>query len=266
AAVVKVTLKPNLRLKTLQFDVDFSKSNIKGRASLGNIVTRNEVHRFSLKEKGRSTLGGRDVWYDPDVMRLNYDGRGEYLGEFNSGDLVLVIQKNGEYYTSTFEASNHYPDNILRIEKFTPHKVWTAILNDADQKYPYLKRFTFEPTAKAQRYLGENEKSSLLLLSDEPGLRIEVTFGGADSFRPAMEVVARDFIAVKSVKAKGKRLTTFAIDHITELEPVATEEDLDSEDDDQPDQTSATETAPQAEPEKSDDEVRDELTGQHRLF
>ena len=178
AEVVKVTLKPKLRLKTLQFDVDFSELAIKGRSAIGNIVTRNEVHRFSLKAAGRSTLGGRDVWFDPDVMRLNYDSRGNYLGEFNTGDLVLVIQKNGEYYTSTFDASNHYPDNILRIEKFDPHKVWTAILNDADQKYPYLKRFTFEPSAKTQRYLGENEKSELIMLSDEPGLRIEVTFGG----------------------------------------------------------------------------------------
>ena len=268
AEVVKVTLKPKLRLKTLQFDVDFSELAIKGRSAIGNIVTRNEVHRFSLKAAGRSTLGGRDVWFDPDVMRLNYDSRGNYLGEFNTGDLVLVIQKNGEYYTSTFDASNHYPDNILRIEKFDPHKVWTAILNDADQKYPYLKRFTFEPSAKTQRYLGENEKSELILLSDEPGLRIEVTFGGTDSFRPAMEVIARDFIAVKSFKAKGKRLTTFAIDHITELEPVVTDEVDD--DDDSTDEQSQPETAPEPdpsiEPERSDDEIRDELTGQRRLF
>ncbi|WP_297067477.1 DNA gyrase/topoisomerase IV subunit A [uncultured Duncaniella sp.] len=268
AEVVKVTLKPKLRLKTLQFDVDFSELAIKGRSAIGNIVTRNEVHRFSLKAAGRSTLGGRDVWFDPDVMRINYDSRGNYLGEFNTGDLVLVIQKNGEYYTSTFDASNHYPDNILRIEKFNPHKVWTAILNDADQKYPYLKRFTFEPSAKTQRYLGENEKSELIMLSDEPGLRVEVTFGGADSFRPAMEVVARDFIAVKSFKAKGKRLTTFAIDHITELEPVATDEvdDDDDSSDEQSQPEAAPEPDPSIEPERSDDEIRDELTGQRRLF
>ena len=144
----------------------------------------------------------------------------------------------------------------------------TAILDDADRKYPYIKRFTFEPTAKPQRYLGDNEKSSLLLLSDEHGLHVEVVFGGADSFRPAMEIVARDFIAVKSVKAKGKRLTTFAIDHITELEPIATEDILD-EDDAEPGQSSESadqESEDVAEPEKSDDEVRDELTGQHRLF
>ena len=270
AEVVRVTLKPKLRLKTLQFDVDFSELAIKGRSAIGNIVTRNEVHHFSLKEKGRSTLGGRDVWFDPDVMRLNYDGRGNYLGEFNSGDLVLVIKKNGEYYTSTFEASNHYPDDILRIEKFDPHKVWTAILDDADQKYPYIKRFAFEPSAKTQRYLGDNEKSQLLLLSDEPGLRVEVTFGGADSFRPAMEVVARDFIAVKSLKAKGKRLTTFAIDHITELEPVITDDTDDDDDEVTPSDSAAPDLNPaddpDIEPERSDDEVRDELTGQQRLF
>lgn len=262
AEVVKVTLKPKLRLKTLQFDVDFSKMAIKGRGALGNIVTRNDVHHFTLKDKGRSTLGGRDVWFDPDVMRLNYDGRGELLGEFNSGDLVLVIQKNGEYYTSTFEASNHYPDNILRIEKFVPHKVWTAILNDADQGYPYIKRFTFEPSAKPQRWLGDNPKSELILLSDEPGLRIEVTFGEADSFRQSLDIVAKDFIAVKSFRAKGKRLTTFTIDNITELEPVETENPLDEPGEEEPgDAVDSTGL-----PEQSDDEVRDELTGQQRLF
>ncbi|MCM1355407.1 MAG: DNA gyrase/topoisomerase IV subunit A [Staphylococcus sp.] len=273
AEVVRVTLKPKLRLKTLQFDVDFSELAIKGRSAMGNIVTRNEVHHFSLKEKGRSTLGGRDVWYDPDVMRINYDGRGDYLGEFNSGDLVLVIQKNGEYYTSTFDASNHYPDNILRIEKFDPHKVWTAILDDADQKYPYIKRFTFEPSAKTQRFLGDNEKSQLILLSDEPGLHIEVVFGEGDSFRPPMEIVAADFIAVKSFKAKGKRLTTFSIDHITELEPVNTDDSDDDDDENRPVEGGDPDSSPtpgdsdpEIEPERSDDEVRDELTGQHRLF
>lgn len=263
AEVVKVTLKPKLRLKVLQIDVDFSTLAIKGRGAMGNIVTRNEVHRFSLKEKGVSTLGGREVWFDPDVNRLNYDGRGEYLGEFNSSDKVLVVQKNGEYYTSSFDASNHYPDNILRIEKFNAHKVWTAILNDADQKFPYLKRFKFEPTAKPQRFLGDNEKSTLLMLSDEPGLRIEVTFGGADAVRPPMEIVASEFVAVKSFKAKGKRLTTYIIDHLTELEPIAVqqiepeeEEETESSDDDRLVDTEV----------KSDDEVRDELTGQQRLF
>lgn len=262
AEVVKVTLKPKPRLKTLQIDVDFADIAVKNRGAMGNIVTRNDVHRFSLKDKGVSTLGGRDVWYDPDVNRLNYDGRGTYLGEFNSSDLVLVIRKNGEFYTSTFDVSNHYPEDILRIEKFDNHKVWTAILDDADQKYPYLKRFTFEPSSKPQRYLGDNEKSRLLLLSDEPGLHLRVTFGGADAVRPPLEFVASEFIAVKSFKAKGKRLTTYVIQSIDELEPVAVAppevEETDPETPSLPD--------PEIEEEKSDDEIRDEITGQQRLF
>lgn len=265
AEVVKVTLKPKLRLKTLQFDIDFSDLAIKGRGALGNIVTRNEVHSFTKKSDGVSTLGGRDVWFDPDINRLNYDGRGNYLGEFNSGDLVLVIMKNGEYYTSSFDASNHYPENILRIEKYNPRKAWTAILNDADQGYPYLKRFTFEPTAKPQRYLGENEKSTLILLSDVGGLRVEVTYAGADSVRPPFEVTAREFVAVKSYKAKGKRLTTYAIDKVTELEPLE-DPDPGEEFEGQSEENDTPENAGEEFTEKSDDEVRDELTGQTRLF
>ena len=265
AEVVKVTLKPKLRLKTLQFDIDFSDLAIKGRGALGNIVTRNEVHSFTKKSDGVSTLGGRDVWFDPDINRLNYDGRGNYLGEFNSGYLVLVIMKNGEYYTSSFDASNHYPENILRIEKYNPHKAWTAILNDADQGYPYLKRFTFEPTAKPQRYLGENEKSTLILLSDVGGLRVEVTYAGADSVRPPLEVTAREFVAVKSYKAKGKRLTTYAIDKVTELEPLE-DPDPGEEFEGQSEENDTPENAGEEFTEKSDDEVRDELTGQTRLF
>lgn len=150
-----------------------------------------------------------------------------------------------------------------------PHKAWTAILNDADQGYPYLKRFTFEPTSKPQRYLGENEKSTLILLSDEPGLRVEMTFGGADSVRPPLEVTAREFVAVKSYKAKGKRLTTYAVDHITELEPL---EAPTVDDEFDPDNTPGGESAPETNTtvpdyvERSDDEIRDELTGQTRLF
>ena len=260
AEVVKVTLKPKARLKTLQFDVDFGELAIKGKQSQGNIVTKNEVHRFSLKEKGASTLGGREVWFDHDVLRLNYDGRGEYLGEFQGSDQVLVVLKSGEYYMSTFEQSNHYEDNILRIEKFRQGHVWTAVLNDADQGYPYLKRFTFEPTAKKQRFLGENEKSTLILLTDELGARVEVTFGGSDAFRGTLVIDAAEFIAVKSYKAKGKRVSNFEIESIVEIEPreIAPEEteepveDVDGEE--------------ESEPERSDDEVRDEINGQQRIF
>ena len=264
AEVVKVTLKPKPRLKTLQFDVDFSELSIKGKQSQGNIVTKNEVHRFSLKEKGASTLGGREVWFDPDVLRLNYDGRGNYLGEFFGNDRVLVILNNGEYYMTSFETGNHYEDNILRIEKFRPGHVWTAILNDADQQgYPYLKRFTFEPTAKRQRYLGENEKSTLIALSDAAGARFEVTFGGDDAAREPMTVDAVEFIAVKSLKAKGKRLTTYSVASVVELEPreLSPEETPDEDTTSEEDRDNTP-----VEPDRSDDEVRDEINGQQRIF
>ncbi|MCM1518927.1 MAG: DNA gyrase/topoisomerase IV subunit A [Pseudoflavonifractor sp.] len=264
AEVVKVTLKPKPRLKTLQFDIDFSELAIKGKQSQGNIVTKNEVHRFSLKEKGASTLGGREVWFDPDVLRLNYDGRGDYLGEFAGNDKILIILDNGEYYMSTFDVGNHYEDNILRIEKFRPGHVWTAILNDEDQQgYPYLKRFTFEPTTKRQRYLGDNEKSTLIALSDAPGARFEVTFGGDDATREPMTVDAVEFIAVKSLKAKGKRLTTFTIDTVTELEPRELSPEETPDEQDEP--ADEGDNSP-VEPDRSDDEVRDEINGQQRIF
>ncbi len=271
AEVVKVTLKPKLRLKTLQFDIDFAKLAIKGKQSQGNLVTKNEVHRFSLKEHGASTLGGREVWFDPDVLRLNYDGRGRLLGEFMGDDLVLVIQKNGEYYTTGFEATNHYDDNILRIEKFRPKQVWTAILFDADQGYPYIKRFMFEPSARKQRFIGDNERSSLILLTDTPHARFEVRFAAPDDFREPLIVDAENFIGLKSFKAKGKRLVTYALDTVTEIEPLIADGDDDENpetsdiiaDGDENDQSDAT---PVGNDDISDDELRDEITGQKRIF
>ncbi|MDE7449561.1 MAG: DNA gyrase/topoisomerase IV subunit A [Paramuribaculum sp.] len=270
AEVVRVTLKPKPRLKTLQFDIDFSQLAIKGKAAQGNIVTKNEVHRFTLKEKGRSTLGGREVWFDRDVLRLNYDGRGELLGEFQPDDLVLVVLDNGEFYTSSFDVANHYDDNIMRIERLQPKKVWTAVLFDADQGFYYLKRFTFEPSAKRQRFIGENEKSRLLYLSDEPGARYRIVFGEEEGARDPLEVTAMDFIAVKSFKAKGKRLTNLDFLRIDALDPVEVEDAEWTEIEDNADDTEA-ETGDNAEgenmtDEKSDDEIRDELTGQGRIF
>ncbi len=225
-------------------------------------MTKNEIHRLSLKERGVSTLGGRKVWFDPDVLRLNYDGRGDYLGEFSGGDQILVILKSGEYYMTSYDAGNHYEDNILRIEKFRKGVVWTAALNDADQGYPYLKRFTFEPTTRKQRFLGENEQSTLIALTDAPGARFEVKFGGSDEFREPMIIDAREFIAIKSVKAKGKRISNYSIESITEIEPAEVPQDEITEvEGDDP-----VQDVEPVEPELSDDEVRDEILGQQRLF
>lgn len=260
AEVVRVTLKPKQKIKNLQIDIDFAGLAIKGKQAMGNLVTKHEVYRFSLKEKGSSTLGGREVWFDPDVLRINYDGRGNYLGEFQGDDKVLVILDSGEYYTSTFDATNHYEENIMRIEKYRPGHVWTAILNDADQGYPYIKRFAFEPATKPQRYLGENEKSALILLSDTPGARFRLTFGGHDSVRPPLEIDATDFIGVKSVKARGKRLTTYTLQTVEEIEPRE-----DAAPDLPVEEVSESDSAYEAFEEISNEAVRDEINGQQRI-
>ncbi|MBO7161001.1 MAG: DNA gyrase/topoisomerase IV subunit A [Paludibacteraceae bacterium] len=226
AEVLRVLLRPKPRIKKTSFEMDFSEIAIKGRGAMGNILTKNDVHRIVLKHKGESTLGGRKVWFDFDVLRLNYDGRGELLGEFNPSDLILVVLKNGTWFTTNSDAGNHYPDNILRIEKFDANKIWTAALFDADQKFPYLKRFTFEATTKPQSYLGENTKSTLYLLTDTVYPRIEVTMGGADANQPSLTIDAESFIGLKSYKAKGKRITTFKVASIVELEPTRLPEEV----------------------------------------
>lgn len=245
AEVIKVTLRPNPRIKKLIFEKDFSTINIKGRQSMGNLLTKCEVHKITLKQRGGSTLGGRKVWFDYDVLRLNYDGRGAYLGEFQSEDSILVILKNGDFYTTNFDLNNHYDADILAIEKFDQEKVWTAVLYDADQQnYPYLKRFTFDAVSKRQNYLGENKQNKLVLLTCQVYPRIQVVFGGHDSFRETLVIEASDFVGIKSFKAKGKRLTTYAVDRIEELEPTRMPEP-EPEDDLQPDegteQTESTE-------------------------
>ncbi|WP_286032041.1 DNA gyrase/topoisomerase IV subunit A [Phocaeicola coprophilus] len=234
AEIIKVTLRPNPRIKKLIFERDFSEINIKGRQSMGNLLTKFEVHKITLKQRGGSTLGGRKVWFDHDVLRLNYDGRGQYLGEFQSSDCILIIHKNGDFYTTDFDLNNHFDPDIQYIEKFEAEKVWTAVLYDADQQnYPYLKRFTFEASSKRQNYLGENKHNQQILLSQQVYPRIQVIFGGHDSFREAQIIEASDFVGVKSFKAKGKRLTTYSVDRIEELEPTRMPEpEILEEDDD----------------------------------
>ena len=223
AEVIKVTLKPNPKIKKIFFDKDFSEILVKGRQSRGNLLTKNDIYRLTLKSQGGSTLGGRKVWFDHDVQRLNYDERGEYLGEFHSDDLVLVILKNGEFYTTNFDPNNHYETDLLRIEKFDESKVWTAMLFDADQQgFLYVKRFTLERTTgtRHQSMIGENQNTELLLLTDTVYPRLLVSYGGAESFRDPLEIDAEQFIGVKSYKAKGKRVTTLTIDRVEELEPL----------------------------------------------
>ena len=232
AEIIKVTFKPNPRLRKIFFEKDFGEVGVKGRGTRGNLLTKLDVHKITLKSHGASTLGGRNVWFDHDVSRLNYDERGQYLGEFHSDDAIVVVLKNGDYYTTNFDVNNHYETDLLRIEKFDPNKVWTAALYDADQQgFPYIKRFVLERTTGLKRFnfTGENAKSELILLTDEVYPRLKVHYGGADAFREPMEIDVDSFIAVKGFKAKGKRITTLNIDKIEELEPLRRPEVVESE-------------------------------------
>ena len=220
AETIKITLEASPTIKNIFMVRDFSQIGIKGRSTKGNLLTKKPVHRIGLKSHGHSTLGGRKVWWDPDVNRLNYDEHGTLLGEFNEDDLILVILSDYNYYVSSFDANNHYENNILRIEKFDPEKVWSVVLYDADNEgYPYIKRFTLSPNKRKQSIIGENPNSQLVLLSDHPYPHILVTFGGADKHREPMDIEIEEFVMVKSFKAKGKRITTWKVASIKELEP-----------------------------------------------
>lgn len=218
------------RPRQTELSIDFASQLIKGKESLGNLVTKFRIKGISLERRGTSTLGGREVWFDEDVIRLNYDGRGRSLGIFQGDDKVLIITKTGEYFTSSYADTNHYADNILRIEKFDPHKVWTLVFFDPTLGYPYLKRFCFEVSAKPQRYVGTDERSSLILLSDAPNPVLLAEFGGADASRPKMEVEAEDFVGVKSFKAKGKRFTTYELAGVEDITPIPEPEEEEIED------------------------------------
>jgi topoisomerase IV subunit A len=220
AEVIKVHHKPKARLKKLMFEFDFGQINIKGKSSMGNILTKNAVHKIALKEKGLSTLGGRKIWFDDAVFRLNVDGRGIFLGEFSADDKILVITKNGLFRIAGFDLSNHFEDNILIIEKFRPGKVYSAIYWDAEQKFYYLKRFTLDESEKPQCFINENVESKLISLTEVEYPRFEISFGGKHKGRENEIIEVAEFIGVKSYKAKGKRMTSYMVENIQEIEPV----------------------------------------------
>ena len=224
AEVIKVHHKPRPRLKKLVIDFDFGQLNIKGKSSMGNIVTRIPVSKIALKEKGLSTLGGRKIWFDDAVFRLNVDSRGLFLGEFGGDDKILVITKNGFFRHTTFDLSNHYEDNILIIEKFHPGKVYSVVYWDAEQKFYYVKRFIIEESEKPQCFINEDPESKLVSLTEVEYPRFEINFGGKYKDRDSEIIEVAEFIGVKSYKAKGKRLTSFTVDNIHEIEPVVRKE------------------------------------------
>ena len=217
AEVIRVTLKPALHLKKLEVIKDLSELAIKSRTARGNVLTKYDVKSITLKQKGHSTLGGRQVWFDPDVLRLNYDGQGMYLGEFAEEDRILVITNNGGYYLTNFDLTAHFDQNIWRIEKFNSEKIWSLAMWNADLGYYYGKRFLLDAQAKLQSMLGENSDSKMTILTDREEAMFRITF--VDETKPAIEVQMSEFIEAKSPKAKGKRFSTLDIAKIEDITP-----------------------------------------------
>ena len=273
AEVIKITFEPSVHKKKLFIDKDFSELLIKGKNAKGYLLTKYPVHRISLKSHGHSTLGGRKIWFDPDINRLNYDEHGQFLGEFHDDDQILVILKNGEFYLTNFDVSNHYENNILRIEKYQPDKVWTVVLYDADQQgYPYLKRFVVEASKRKQNFLGENANSQLIILTDTVYPLIKVVFGGNDAYREPIEIDAEQFIAVKGFKAKGKRISTWTIGSIEELEPQRFPEPEETEEVEDTEETEEAEITDEGDEQETSDspetpsDIYQEEDGQLSLF
>ncbi|HNW56418.1 MAG TPA: DNA gyrase/topoisomerase IV subunit A [Bacteroidales bacterium] len=242
AEVIKVHHKPKARLKKLIFEFDFGELSIKGKSSMGNILTRNAVHKIALKEKGLSTLGGRRIWFDDAVARLNVEGRGIFLGEFSADDKILVMTKNGFFRITGFDLSSHFEENILIIEKFRPGKVYSVVYWDAEQKFYYVKRFTIEESEKPQCFINEDPESKLVSITEVEYPRFEIYFGGKHKERENEIIEVAEFIGIKSFKAKGKRLTSYMVENIQEIEPVVRKEvpaaavENQEEEDEQPEQ------------------------------
>jgi topoisomerase-4 subunit A len=225
AEVLRVILKPKPRIKKLVFEVDMGELTIKGRQSMGNILTKYDVHKISLHEKGISTLGGLKIYFDPDVQRLNADKRGKYLGEFKGEDKILVIYKSGEYQLYNYDLSNHFENNILAIEKFDPSKILSVVYYDAEQEFYYVKRFEIEEALnKMIGFIGDNPGNKLVSVTWVRYPRFEIEFGGKNSDRENEIIEVAEFIGIKSWKAKGKRLSNFFVENIRELEPVIKDE------------------------------------------
>lgn len=267
AEVIKVTLKPNPKLRRIFFEMSFSELAVKGRGSRGNLLTRLDVHKITLKSHGASTLGGRKVWFDYDVQRLNFDERGDYLGEFHSDDMVLVMLDNGDFYTTNFDPNNHYESTgLMRVEKFDETKVWTAVLYDADNDNNlYIKRFNFERASQTrhQNFMGDNPNCKFVALTDQAFPRFQVSFAAPDDFREPLVVDAEEFIAVKGFKAKGKRMTTFNVAKVEELEPTRFPEPPAETNDSAEEDDDLQQDAPT--PAQTETDIMDDLTGQLKL-
>lgn len=264
AEVIKVTYEPNPKLKRLFYEFDFSQLAVKGRGANGNILSKHPIHRITLKSKGHSTLEGRDVWFDPDVQRINYEEHGKYLGKFNDDDRILVVLKNGDLYTTNFDLTNHYEQNILLIEKLDTQKEWTLLFYNGEmQGQVYMKRFRMDlATKKIQNMLG-HEQSAIALLTDTPYPRVQIDFdnSGTTQHEPLI-VECEPFIDIKvaGFKSKGRRVAVWPVTGITELEPTRQPEQPAEADEEREENDESVNLDPDAG--KTEQQVEDEITGQ----
>ena len=226
AESVRIYLRPRPKLKKTQFEYDFSTLAIKGKASRGNLVSKNPIARIQLKSKGVSTIGGKDIWYDADIQKLNDEQRGQYLGEFGPEDKVLAIFKDGTFYTTSFDVSNRYQGEVIKIEKFDPNKTYTALYYDGAAKAFYVKRFSFVLSDNTPlSFIAPGAKSYLVDISEDKHPQFQVIFGGKYEHRDPENVDAEEFIAKKGYTAKGKKCHQYDLKEVKFIEPLHKPED-----------------------------------------
>ena len=242
AEILKVFLKPRPKLKKLIFEYNFAELAVKGRASMGNILSRNPLHKVQLKTKGIATMGGKPIWFDEDINRLNEDSRGRLLGEFQPGDRILVVCMDGTYHTTNFDLSNRYQGELLKVEKFDQEKTFSAIYVDGETGFHYIKRFAFEPSDNVpQLFISEAPGSRFVELSEDLHPQALITFGGKHAKREDEAIDVEEFIGKKGFRAKGKRATAFEVESVKFIEPLQKE---DPEDENLPDGSSEDADAP----------------------
>lgn len=226
AETVKIYLRPRPKLKKLTAEYDFSSLLIKGRSSRGNLVSKNPIQRIVLKSKGVSTIGGKDIWFDADIQRLNEDERGLYLGQFNSGEHILAIFKDGTYYTTSFDLSNRYQGDILNIGKLDVGKTFTALYYDGAAEAFYIKRFSFDVSDNTPvSFISDSKGSYLVDISEDLHPQVEITFGGKYEHREPEAIDAEEFIAKKGIQAKGKKTSPYEVKGVRFIEPLHKPED-----------------------------------------
>ena len=226
AESVRIYLRPRPKLKKTQFEYDFSTLAIKGKASRGNLVSKNPIARIQLKSKGVSTIGGKDIWYDADIQKLNDEQRGQYLGEFGPEDKVLAIFKDGTFYTTSFDVSNRYQGEVIKVEKFDPNETYTALYYDAAAKAFYVKRFSFVLSDNTPlSFIAPGTKSYLVALSEDKHPQFQVIFGGKYEHRDPENIDAEEYIAKKGYAAKGKKCHQYDLKEVKFIEPLHKPED-----------------------------------------